>query len=473
MGIRKRKPLSDITDTHNLTPISLLRDLCKPPVSILRSNSNSTNHKSDPVSSNGSNTSIGSSSVGATFNSRTVQFLQPPNSLSTTKSPGDIGTNDAAYSRRHNIENSNKEREGQVIVSRTSTGKRKDKGKVTALPFRSSASEKMKETQSIICNMASTLDGKGIENAAYDRRQTVAKSRKEKRSDVVDCQTHVMERKDKGKAVAVPYNSLNTGKLKETLNSVCNSNTLVERSCQKGPGNLSFSSGYAENVRESNKDKLVSCSHSSGKTEKRKTHLSSSDGASRKKSEIGKDIADTSCFSLEKLNEINKGILKRTRSSIVQIKEIGDEYLNPSTSLVGGAKDRPEFVNITNFLREKTKGKGKVILEPSKLREPSAAVISRPSRKMKTSEKKNNAVGVYSCPPFTRTRKLQDDLDEAGDVKYLNLWTDPQANARMKRCSKEIIGWPPEEFCRAQKAYFDDVDNFELPVEEVSEDELD
>ncbi|XP_057804683.1 uncharacterized protein LOC131020058 [Salvia miltiorrhiza] len=468
MGSRKRKPLSDITDIHNLTPLSVLRELvssnaiCKPPVSILRSNSNSTNQKFCPESSDRSNTSIGSSSVGATFNSKTVQFVSP------TTSP--------AYSRRHNIEKCNKEREAHVIASSISIEKRKDKGKAISVPFRSSASEKMKENQSRICNMALTDGGMGIQNAAYDQRRTIEKSRKERKSDVIGCDTSVKERDDKGKAIAVPYNSLPTGKLKEPLNIICNSSTLVERSCQKG--NLSFSNSSAENVKESDKDKLVSYSHSSGKTEKRKASLNSPDCALGKKSETGKDIADTSCFSLEKINDKNKGILKRTRSSIVQINETKEEYLSPSTSLVGGAKDRPKFVNITNILPDKRKGKGKVILEPSNIREPSEAVsvISRPSRKMKTSEKekKNNVVGVSSCPPITRTKKLQNDLDEAGDVKYLNSWTDPQENVRKKRCSRtEKTSELPEEFIREQKAYYDDIDNFELPVEEVSQDELD
>ncbi|XP_047940288.1 uncharacterized protein LOC125187700 isoform X2 [Salvia hispanica] len=385
METRNRKPLSDITDFHNLTPLSVLRELissnptCKPPLSILRSNSNSTNHKLGPESSDRSNTSIGSSSVGASSNSKTVLFRNLPNALPPPISP--------AYSRRNNIENSNKEREAQVIDSRTSIEKRKDKRKAAAVPFSSSASEKMKENRSRICNMSVTDGVMSMRNAAYDRRKIIEKPRKEINSDLIGCHTPLTERKDKGKAVAMPYNSLPTGKLKEIQNSICNSSTLVEKSCQKGEGNHSFSSGFAEDVKESNMDKLVSYSHSSGKTEKGKAKISSSNAGLGKQSEIA------------------------------------------------------------------------------------MAAMTRPSRKMKTSARNNNAFGVSSCPTITRTKKLQNDLDE--DVKHFNSWTDPQANARKKRPKTENTSELPEEFIREKKAYYDDIDNFELPVEEVSQDESD
>ncbi|KAL1559288.1 hypothetical protein AAHA92_09646 [Salvia divinorum] len=373
MGTRNRKPLSDITDFHNLTPLSVLRQLVSsntPPLSIFTSNSNP---KLGPESSD----------TIASSNSETLRF---PNALT---SPGDIGTKNAAYSRRNNIESSNKEREAQAIDSRTSIEKRRNKRKAADVPLSSSASEKMKENRSRICNMSVTDGVMTMQNAAYDQRKTIEKSRKERNSDLIGCHTPLTERKDKGKAIAMPYNTLPTGKLKEIQNSICNSSTLVERSCQKGEGNHSFSSGFAEDVKESNMDELVSYSHSSGKTEKGKANVSSSNAALGKQSEIA------------------------------------------------------------------------------------VAVISQPSRKMKTSARNNNAVGVSSCPTITRTKKLQNGLDEAENVKYLYSWTDPQANVRKKRPRTEKTSELPEEFIREQKAYFDDIDNFELPVEEVSQDESD
>ncbi|KAG6415960.1 hypothetical protein SASPL_123381 [Salvia splendens] len=390
MEISNRKPLSDITDLHNLTPLSVLRELIssnptrKPPLSILRSNSNSLNRKLGPESSDRSNTSIGSSSVGASSISKTVRFRNLPNALSPPTSPGDIGTKNEAYSRRNNIENSNKEREAQVIDSRTSIEKRKDKRKATAVPFSPSASKKMKENRSGICNMSVTDGVMSMRNA--DQRKIIEKSRKEINSDLIGFRTPLTERKDKGKAVAMPYSSLPNGKLKEIQNNICNSSTLVERSCQKGEGNHSFSCGFAEDVKESNMDKLVSHSHSSGKTEKGKANINSSNAALGKQSEIA------------------------------------------------------------------------------------VAAMTRSSRKMKTSVRNNNAFGVSSCPTITRTKKLQNGLDE--DVKHLNSWTDPQAN-RKKRPKTEKTSELPEEFIREKKAYYDDIDNFELPVEEVSQDESD
>ncbi|KAH6790410.1 hypothetical protein C2S51_005416 [Perilla frutescens var. frutescens] len=504
MQSRKRKPLSDITDIYNLTPLS---DLCDRVASngisksILKPNSSSTNHKFAPESSDRSNTSIGSSSAGAT-----VQFRHP----SPAVSPGDIrikalvSTLGNFKNRRKNIEYSKEERDAHGISSHASVEKRKDRGNAIAVPFSSSASEKMKDTQNKICNVALTGGGMGIENGPYDRRrnteksrkeresdvsachtsimkrmekgkgmQNIEKSRKERESDVSVCHTSIMNRMDKGKAIAMPYSSSPTGKLKDTLNNVCHSSTLVERSSQQGVRDMGFSSGSVEKVKETNKDMLASCSHSSGKTEKGKANLSSSHRALGKKSEIGKDILDTSCCSLEKINDEKKGILKR-RSSILQIKEIGEEYLSPSSTLVGGAKDRGKSVDTLNSLPDKTKRKGKMVLEPSNIIGSSAAVAVKYKPSRETSEKNKNAVGLPSCPPMMRIKKTLNDLDEAGNVKYVNLGTDLQANGRKKRClrSEETIELP-EDFIREQKAYYDDVDNFELPVEEVSGDELD
>lgn len=330
---------------------------------------------------------------------------------------GDIGITNAAYNQRQNIEKSKKERGGNVVVSRTPVEKKKDKGKANAMPFSSSSYEKRKDTRNKTYEVALTDGGIAIQKAVRFsnpkekhsdlRSETIEKSRNERESDVIDCHTSIVKRKDKGKAIAMPYSSSPTEKLKDTQNNVCNSSIGVGGPCQKGIGNLSFSSGSVENVKETNKEMLF-YSHASGKAERRKANLNSSDGAALgKKSEKGKDIADTSCFLLEKINDKKKGILKRTRSSNVQIKEIGDEYLNPSTSSVGGSKDRAKYVNTSNSFTDKTKGQGKVILEPSNIGVSSVAmeVKSRPLRK--NSEKNKNAAGVSSCPPMMRSKKLQ------------------------------------------------------------------
>lgn len=324
-----------------------------------------------------------------------------------------IGITDAGYNQRQNIEKSKRERGGDVVVSRTPVEKKKDKGKAIAMPFSSSACEKMKDTRNKTCEVALTDGGIAIQKAVRFSNpkekhsdlgsETTEKSRNERESDVIGCHTSIMKRKDKGKAIAVAYSSSPTGKLKDTQNNICNSGILVGRPCQKGIGDHRFSSGSVENVKETNKEMLF-YSHASGKAERGKANLNSSDGvALGKKSEKGKDIADTSCCLLEKTNDKKTGILKRTRSSIV----IGDEYLNPSTSSVGGSKDRAKYVNTSNSLPDKTKRQGKVILEPSNIGVSSAVmeVKSRPLRK--NSEKNKNAAGVSSCPPMTRSKKLQ------------------------------------------------------------------
>lgn len=294
-----------------------------------------------------------------------------------------------------------------MIVSHTSIEKSKDKGKATAGPLSSSASEKAKDSQNKICYMARTDGCTRIQNAAYNQRLTIEKSKKDRKSDVISDHTSVMETKSKGKAIAVSYNSLPTGKLNEIQSDAGNSSTVVERLCQKGLGNLSLSSGYAENVKETNKNKLDLNSHSSGKLEKGKAILSSTDCSLGRKSEIGKDIADNPRFSLEKVNCKKEGILKRNRSLNLQNDDIWEEYLNPSTSLVGGVKGRPKSVTITDSVPDKTKMKGKVSFDPFNTRGTSATVTGTSQTLRKTSEKNKNAVGVSSCPPMMRTIKIK------------------------------------------------------------------
>ncbi|KAK6121988.1 hypothetical protein DH2020_044271 [Rehmannia glutinosa] len=432
---RKRKPLSDISNTYNLIPTSALRKLVaastnsnsfsKPPLSILKSTSSSTNQKLCSESSNRSETSIGSSNVGGTSNSRTVQFRTPPRAISSIITPGGMRSKDAAYNRKQITEKITKEREDDVVIlSPMRAEKRKNKGKAIAVPFSSSAPEKLKDNQ----------------------------------------------------------------------NEVCNPGSLLEREKQKGEAYFNLSSGTVEIVKETDKGTLNSYNRSSGKTEKGKEILNSSGFALGKHEGMGKGIAVQSSCSFEKTddgkkwtrkhsgssNDGKKGISKQSGSSIVKKKEIGKEFVNLSSFSVEKTKDKGKPLSPFDSLLEKTREKGKAILQPSNVVEvtkhkgssAAVAINGRPPRR-KSGKRKNDA-GASSCPPILRTKILQNDLDEAGDIKSSKSWTDPRPKLRKKRCSRnKDTSELPRDFIEQQRAYFKEVDEFELPEEEISQDELD
>ncbi|KAF5795054.1 hypothetical protein HanRHA438_Chr08g0346641 [Helianthus annuus] len=75
-----------------------------------------------------------------------------------------------------------------------------------------------------------------------------------------------------------------------------------------------------------------------------------------------------------------------------------------------------------------------------------------------------------SCPPILRTTSKRSGVDETDDVLHSKLQTEPPPNKKKKRCSTKEIDEAyalPKEFVEQQRAYFKEIDDFELEVEEV------
>ncbi|GMP69564.1 hypothetical protein CsSME_00028775 [Camellia sinensis var. sinensis] len=72
----------------------------------------------------------------------------------------------------------------------------------------------------------------------------------------------------------------------------------------------------------------------------------------------------------------------------------------------------------------------------------------------------------------------RNEFNQAGDIGISKSCTVPHPKCKKKRCrlmpeqdvSKHNL---PQEFIEQQRAYFKEVDEFELPEEEISESELD
>ncbi|KAL6977532.1 hypothetical protein U1Q18_026331 [Sarracenia purpurea var. burkii] len=128
---------------------------------------------------------------------------------------------------------------------------------------------------------------------------------------------------------------------------------------------------------------------------------------------------------------------------------------------------------------EKIKDKGKAVAVPftcppiKKANNNGKAVslpISYPS--LVNAKNKRKAIAVpFTCPPTARTRKIRNQHNEAGDMGLSKSHTVPPPKNKKKRChSKDTL---PPEFIEQQRAYFKEVDEFELAEEVVSENEED
>ncbi|XP_059669724.1 uncharacterized protein LOC132314981 [Cornus florida] len=84
----------------------------------------------------------------------------------------------------------------------------------------------------------------------------------------------------------------------------------------------------------------------------------------------------------------------------------------------------------------------------------------------------------FSCPPLQTTRNIREELNKSDDIGLYKSFTVPRPKHKKKRyCllpEQDISEHAaPQDFIEQQRAYFKEIDEFELPEEEVSCDELD
>ncbi|KAM7499428.1 hypothetical protein LguiA_023842 [Lonicera macranthoides] len=89
-----------------------------------------------------------------------------------------------------------------------------------------------------------------------------------------------------------------------------------------------------------------------------------------------------------------------------------------------------------------------------------------------TLEKRNDRSAAFSSSPLPRTRSIWNEPDEAGDIGLPKFQTDPHLKDKKKRRTKDDSKYDlPRDFVEQQRAYFKEIDEFELPVEEASDSE--
>ncbi|CAL5404708.1 unnamed protein product [Camellia sinensis] len=193
---------------------------------------------------------------------------------------------------------------------------------------------------------------------------------------------------------------------------------------------------------------------------------------SRKTKDRGTPVALPYTFSpLQKTKgNVNADTVPLTYPVLKKSKDKGKAAVVPFTSyLVENMRDgRKEIATPHSlFPLRKTKDNGKAVSMP----------INFPSLE-NTKNKRKKIDAPFSCPPLPRTKKIRNEFNQAGDIGISKSCTVPHPKCKKKRCrlmpeqdvSKHNL---PQEFIEQQRAYFKEVDEFELPEEEISESELD
>lgn len=112
-----------------------------------------------------------------------------------------------------------------------------------------------------------------------------------------------------------------------------------------------------------------------------------------------------------------------------------------------------------------TKDKGKIVVTPEDF--PTVE---------KRKEKSKGVPLPFSCPPLPKSRHIWNGLNESGDNEPSEFHTDPHMmHKKRRRCLPRDQDTPeynlPADFIEKQRAYFKEVDEFELLEEEISDNE--
>ncbi|XP_073146568.1 uncharacterized protein [Henckelia pumila] len=410
MEIRKRKPFSDITNAYDLIPTSTLRKL------VSSSASNSSQILKHPISILKPNPGFRGPKVGPDT-SPTLNGVD-------TRSDTSIGSS-------VNI--------ARALTSRTVRFQNRDMGN---------------------------------KDIVYQGRQTTSESKNERKIvAMTDSFTPLASKKDKGKAIVGQF-SLTPPR---GIGKPCSS---LEKTEGHIMGNLSLFSGSFEKVKGFGKGVLNPSSCSYEKTENRNSNLNDAGCSKNKTVELGKGITNHASYLFDQIKD--EGVYLGIPGSAVQkAKTVGKAIVNSNGFLGEKTKEKQKSLNHSGYSSEKTSEKGKAILAPLNMVEGSSAAVAvncQPTKRKIVKRKKD--AGASTCPPMIRAQKILNDFGEAGDAKLsksLTL-TVPRPKYKKKQCPQEKNGDDsclPLDFIERQRAYFKEVDEFELAEEEISQDELD
>ncbi|XP_059301621.1 uncharacterized protein LOC132053549 isoform X1 [Lycium ferocissimum] len=409
---KKRQPLSDISN-FNLIPTSTLRKLC----SSASSSKPQNVIRKAPISNNTSK----------------------PNYNYNINSPNRVNSETSVASSSFNSVQNPTGRGSEAVVNNRRQTAKKSNLEATALPFTPSHENKKDK-------------------------------RKEIDAPFLSLPPTVM--KDKGKAIAEPFSSLPPATKEDKGEGVVILSTPVS-------GNKAVVNNRRPTAKKSNLEAPARpfTSNNENKKDKEKEIdepcLSLPPMIMKDK---GKAIAEpSSSLSPETKKDKGKGvvILSTPVSGNKRTKGIHEPFMSSSPQKV---KDKAQAISHEHFPSDEKTAEDS-LSKKDKAAEEKFGVLTRSCSSLKKTRGKGTAdVSVFSCPTLPRTRTKRTEFSGAGDIKPSGSMTDPSGKRKKRRYTKKkpaVEESLPQDFVNYWREHFKEIDEFELPEEEVSYSDLD
>ncbi|KAJ8537213.1 hypothetical protein K7X08_035614 [Anisodus acutangulus] len=415
---KKRQPFSDISN-FNLIPTSALRKLCSSssassskPQNLIRKPPISVSNTSKPNNNNYTEANSDTSVASSNFNS-----VPNPNPVrGVLPLPGNLSTAPTG-------------RDNEAVVYNQRHTTRKSSLEAPALPFTS------------------------IDDNRKDKRKEID-------APFLSLPPTVM--KDKWKAIAEPFSSLCPETEEDKGKGVAVLSTLVS-------GNKAVVNNRRQTANGSNSEATALPFTSSRENKKDKKEIDEpflSPHPTIMKDK-GKAIAEAfSSWSPETKKDEGKGIaiLSTPVSGNKNTKgiTIREPFMSSSPQKVTA---KAQAISLEHF--------------PSveKAAEEKFGVLSRRCSSLKKTRGKGmEDASVFSCPTLPKTRTNRTEFSGAGNIKPSGSWTDPNGKRKKRRCTEQKPASEeslPQDFVNYWREHFKEIDEFELPEEEVSYSDLD
>ncbi|XP_019200194.1 PREDICTED: uncharacterized protein LOC109193823 [Ipomoea nil] len=299
-------------------------------------------------------------------------------------------------------------------------------------------------------------------SSAYGQRATTRKSNRETKATVLPCSSTLLEnKKGKGEVVAKPVTCLPPRSNKEKGKV-----TSKPLNCPH-PENKKDESEQVDKLARSllsdgNKGKgkgiveTVSLLPAKNKKDRGKESFESLSSSPPKNNKDTGNVISSISSSCENKNKGDDNVEHIHQLSTEKKKNKGKESFESLSSPPLKSKDRGNIIVNIGSSCEKTMGKE---ISDVSLKSP-------PPQKIRGKRKADTF--VFSCPPLPKTRNSRNKCNEVGDVELPGSRTVPNKKQTKKRRSEDQYRLP-EEFVEEKRAYFKEIDDFELLEEEASD----
>nr|XP_043613773.1 uncharacterized protein LOC122585714 [Erigeron canadensis] len=413
----KRKPLANITNNHTVIP-------------------NNSNKKKKKIVTP-SPTTASDSSIGSTPNP-----IRPVSQKSRRSDHAVGNENSIVYAQRNSKRNTRSKTKADVSSYQTSSPETRNSLKERSAPVCSSNLNKVKDQGKVNqSDMVKTInDGNKL---SVTPRHSSVENLKDKRNTIdVPSGAHHMLNVKNSKETPIRHSTM---KRKDNTNT--DTSATMHDSLMKG----------------SDKGKETAADYSSIKNVK----SNRVDDRVPLKGVIIKDSGEMDTGSNRAdLDQRNEGRAVVTPNSLTKTKDKG--------KAIDVSLDFPSLKSVKRYIMEDhVPLKGVIIKDTGENATGSSCVdlAKKDERKMVNTptnhhnlEKKDKR---NSCPPLLRATSNRNVAEGAQDKFRSKPQTEPPPKKKMRRCSSKEEYALPQDYLEQQRAYFKEIDDFELEVEEV------